>query len=49
LFTTIFADYYLVGDVVQGDQPIPEDASTYLKAGLLAKATFQPLLMLPGT
>uniref|UniRef100_UPI00036693E4 cyclic peptide export ABC transporter n=1 Tax=Pseudomonas tolaasii TaxID=29442 RepID=UPI00036693E4 len=31
LFTTIFADYYLFDDVVQGDQHIPEDANTYLQ------------------
>ena len=31
LFTTIFADYYLFDDVVQGDQPVPEDATRYLK------------------
>jgi len=31
LFTTIFADYYLFDDVVQGDQHIPEDANAYLQ------------------
>jgi len=31
LFTTIFADYYLFDDVIQGDQPVPEDATRYLK------------------
>ncbi|MCF5723653.1 cyclic peptide export ABC transporter [Pseudomonas syringae] len=31
LFTTIFADYYLFDDVVQGDQHIPEDANRYLQ------------------
>ncbi|AMB86148.1 cyclic peptide transporter [Pseudomonas agarici] len=31
LFTTIFADYYLFDDIVQGDQPIPEDANQYLR------------------
>jgi putative ATP-binding cassette transporter len=31
LFTTVFADYYLFDDVVQGDQQIPEDANTYLE------------------
>ncbi|MFJ4153185.1 cyclic peptide export ABC transporter [Pseudomonas sp. NPDC089752] len=31
LFTTIFADYYLFDDVVQGDQPIPADANKYLE------------------
>ncbi|MCK9816848.1 cyclic peptide export ABC transporter [Pseudomonas sp. MAFF 302046] len=31
LFTTIFADYYLFDDVVQGDQQIPDDATQYLK------------------
>jgi putative ATP-binding cassette transporter len=31
LFTTIFADYYLFDDVVQGDTHIPEDANTYLQ------------------
>ncbi|VVM70211.1 cyclic peptide export ABC transporter [Pseudomonas fluorescens] len=31
LFTTIFADYYLFDDVVQGDQHIPEDANKYLQ------------------
>ncbi|MDD0977471.1 cyclic peptide export ABC transporter [Pseudomonas fontis] len=30
-FTTIFADYYLFDDVVQGDQQIPEDANQYLE------------------
>ncbi|AUG07233.1 cyclic peptide export ABC transporter [Pseudomonas sp. S09G 359] len=31
LFTTIFADYYLFDDVIQGDTPIPADADRYLK------------------
>lgn len=31
LFTTIFADYYLFDDVVQGDQHLPEDANAYLE------------------
>ncbi|MGH8383513.1 cyclic peptide export ABC transporter [Pseudomonas sp.] len=31
LFTTIFSDYYLFDDVVQGDQHIPEDANQYLQ------------------
>ncbi|WP_347901173.1 cyclic peptide export ABC transporter [Pseudomonas purpurea] len=31
LFTTIFADYYLFDDVVQGDQHIPDDANKYLQ------------------
>lgn len=31
LFTTIFADYYLFDDVIQGDRQIPEDATRYLK------------------
>ncbi|MCQ3000530.1 cyclic peptide export ABC transporter [Pseudomonas syringae] len=31
LFTTIFADYYLFDDVIQGDKQIPEDATRYLK------------------
>ena len=31
LFTTIFADYYLFDDVVQGDMKIPQDAEQYLK------------------
>lgn len=31
LFTTIFADYYLFDDVVQGDTHIPEDANQYLE------------------
>jgi putative ATP-binding cassette transporter len=31
LFTTIFADYYLFDDVVQGDTHIPDDANRYLK------------------
>ena len=31
LFTTIFADYYLFDDIVQGDQHIPEDANAYLQ------------------
>ncbi|OPA84558.1 cyclic peptide transporter [Pseudomonas fluorescens] len=31
LFTTVFADYYLFDDVVQGDQQIPEDANKYLE------------------
>jgi len=31
LFTTIFADYYLFDELVQGDQKVPEDASRYLE------------------
>lgn len=31
LFTTIFADYYLFDDVIQGDRPVPADASRYLE------------------
>lgn len=31
LFTTIFADYYLFDDVIQGDQPLPDDAGRYLR------------------
>ena len=31
LFTTIFSDYYLFDDVIQGDQHIPEDANKYLE------------------
>ena len=31
LFTTVFADYYLFDDVVQGDTHIPEDANRYLE------------------
>lgn len=31
LFTTVFADYYLFDDLVQGDQAIPEDANQYLQ------------------
>jgi putative ATP-binding cassette transporter len=31
LFTTIFADYYLFDDVVQGDTQIPADANKYLQ------------------
>lgn len=31
LFTTIFADYYLFDDVIQGDQPLPDDAGHYLR------------------
>ncbi|GLO15680.1 pyoverdine biosynthesis protein PvdE [Pseudomonas putida] len=31
LFTTIFADYYLFDDVIQGDKPVPEDAGRYLR------------------
>ena len=31
LFTTIFADYYLFDDIVQGDTHIPEDANQYLQ------------------
>lgn len=31
LFTTIFADYYLFDDVVQGDTQIPADADRYLR------------------
>ena len=31
LFTTVFADYYLFDDVVQGEQHIPDDANRYLQ------------------
>jgi putative ATP-binding cassette transporter len=31
IFTTIFADYYLFDDVIQGDEPVPEDAARYLR------------------
>ncbi|WP_236236777.1 cyclic peptide export ABC transporter [Pseudomonas faucium] len=31
LFTTVFADYYLFDDVVQGDTHIPDDANRYLE------------------
>ena len=31
LFTTIFADYYLFDEVVQGDMALPQDAEQYLK------------------
>lgn len=31
LFTTVFADYYLFDDIVQGDTHIPDDANRYLK------------------
>ncbi|MDF3201289.1 MULTISPECIES: cyclic peptide export ABC transporter [unclassified Pseudomonas] len=31
LFTTIFADYYLFDDVVQGDSHLPQDAQKYLQ------------------
>jgi len=31
LFTTIFADYYLFDDIVQGDTHIPDDANQYLQ------------------
>lgn len=31
LFTTIFADYYLFDDLVQGDQQVPDDANRYLE------------------
>ncbi len=31
LFTTIFADYYLFDDLVQGDQALPADAGKYLQ------------------
>lgn len=31
LFTTIFADYYLFDDLVQGGQQLPEDAGRYLQ------------------
>lgn len=31
LFTTIFADYYLFDDVVQGDSHLPQDAQQYLQ------------------
>ncbi|MEH6353289.1 cyclic peptide export ABC transporter [Pseudomonas sp. 3JA] len=31
LFTTIFADYYLFDELVQGDQQVPKDANRYLE------------------
>lgn len=31
LFTTIFADYYLFDELVQGDQHVPEEANRYLE------------------
>ncbi|WP_460141189.1 cyclic peptide export ABC transporter [Pseudomonas sp. S2_E01] len=31
LFTTIFADYYLFDELVQGDQQVPDDANRYLE------------------
>ncbi|MDB6446249.1 cyclic peptide export ABC transporter [Pseudomonas sp. 21TX0197] len=31
LFTTIFADYYLFDELVQGDQQVPEEANRYLE------------------
>lgn len=31
LFTTIFADYYLFDELIQGDKPVPQDAERYLK------------------
>ena len=31
LFTTIFADYYLFDELVQGDQQVPENANRYLE------------------
>ncbi|UVM52352.1 cyclic peptide export ABC transporter [Pseudomonas sp. B21-015] len=31
LFTTIFADYYLFDELVQGEQNVPEDANRYLE------------------
>ncbi|WP_085690371.1 MULTISPECIES: cyclic peptide export ABC transporter [unclassified Pseudomonas] len=31
LFTTIFADYYLFDELVQGDQQVPADTSRYLE------------------
>ncbi|MFK3724974.1 cyclic peptide export ABC transporter [Pseudomonas monteilii] len=31
LFTTIFADYYLFDEVIQGDQAIPDEAHQYLE------------------
>ncbi|WP_223570143.1 cyclic peptide export ABC transporter [Pseudomonas sp. BF-R-26] len=31
LFTTIFADYFLFDELVQGDQQVPEDANRYLE------------------
>ncbi|MDR6946316.1 putative ATP-binding cassette transporter [Pseudomonas sp. 2957] len=30
-FTTIFADYYLFDDLVQGDREVPQDATRYLE------------------
>lgn len=31
LFTTVFADYYLFDEVIQGSQQLPEDANRYLQ------------------
>ncbi|MBA1194304.1 cyclic peptide export ABC transporter [Pseudomonas entomophila] len=31
LFTTVFADYYLFDEVIQGDQVIPDEANQYLE------------------
>ena len=31
MFTTIFADYYLFDELVQGDKALPEDANQYLE------------------
>ncbi|MFJ2986099.1 MULTISPECIES: cyclic peptide export ABC transporter [unclassified Pseudomonas] len=31
LFTTIFADYYLFDELIQGDKPVPQDAERYLE------------------
>ena len=31
LFTTVFADYYLFDDLVDGEQQLPEEAGRYLK------------------
>ncbi|KAA0984734.1 cyclic peptide export ABC transporter [Pseudomonas sp. ANT_J12] len=30
-FTTVFADYYLFDDLIQGDQQVPQDATRYLE------------------
>jgi putative ATP-binding cassette transporter len=30
-FTTIFADYYLFDDLIQGDREVPQDATRYLE------------------
>ena len=31
MFTTIFADYYLFDDLIQGDRQVPQDATRYLE------------------